>query len=353
MAKDTIIVIGAGVSGLTVANTLQKRLPSHPILIIAAETPTDPNPTADYASMWAGAHYRPMPGSTRQLQHELELGRTTAEVMKQIAKDTPEAGVEVMLGVEYLETPSQEHLRLKTGDIFAGSGDGFRVFEKQELPTGITWGSEYQSYCVNVTTYTRWLLRQFQENGGRIIKHRLQDAKQAFELAEKLDVRNVRTVVNCSGRNFDHDDKTNIIRGQTVLVQQQHHTTLTRQNNDGTWSFLIPRPRGGGTIVGGTKEVGDWEARVRPDTREDLLRKAVQNFPDFVSRVEDFIVLKDNVGRRPWREGGMRIETENLSDGHRIVHGYGVGGRGYELSWGSAFKIADLVEAEQKPRSVL
>jgi L-2-hydroxyglutarate oxidase LhgO len=53
MGTDPIIIIGAGVLGLTTASTLLSRCPETTILIIASELPTDP-PTswsADYASM--------------------------------------------------------------------------------------------------------------------------------------------------------------------------------------------------------------------------------------------------------------------------------------------------------------
>lgn len=42
------------------------------------------------------------------------------------------------------------------------------------------------------------------------------------------------------------------------------------------------------------------------------------------------------MGRRPAREGGLRIEVEPVGDGKNIVHAYGAGGRGFELSRGVA-----------------
>lgn len=42
------------------------------------------------------------------------------------------------------------------------------------------------------------------------------------------------------------------------------------------------------------------------------------------------------MGRRPAREGGMRIEVEELANGRAVVHAYGAGGRGFELSRGVA-----------------
>ncbi len=328
---------------------LQRRLPHSKIVVIAHELPTDPSHTADYASAWAGAHYRPVPRSSRQLHEEAELGMQTAKVMKRIARETPEAGVGLIKGAEYLESPPPENLKLRTGDVYAGPDDSFRVLPQNELPEGVKWGCEYESYCINVLVYCCWLLRRFQEGGGRTLQQRLERVEEAFELAERLvGVGRVDTVVNCSGRNFDMDAEMRIIRGQTVLVKQQYDKTVTRQCEDGSWAFLIPRPGGGGTIVGGSKEVGDFENRARPGTRERLLKQAAKHFPDFVDDVRKFEVVKDNVGRRPWREGGMRIESEQLPAGRAIVHGYGAGGRGYELSWGAAAQVVDLVVSNSK-----
>lgn len=62
-------------------------------------------------------------------------------------------------------------------------------------------------------------------------------------------------------------------------------------------------------------------------------------------------VITDVVGRRPTRKGGMRIEVEQpkaeANETRRsspIVHAYGAGGRGYEISWGVAEDVAKLVQ---------
>ena len=73
-------------------------------------------------------------------------------------------------------------------------------------------------------------------------------------------------------------------------------------------------------------------------------------FPDFVSKVSDFEVVTDNVGRRPWREGGM---LGTLGIRVPVVHGYGAGGRGFELSWGAAKEICSLVDQVTGPRAQL
>jgi D-amino-acid oxidase len=342
--ESPITVVGAGVLGLSTASKLQDAFPNRPVCIIAEETPTTSSPTASYASVWAGAHYRPIPAGSSQLKAEMQIAWHTNEVMKHIAHESSESGVQVMRGVEYLEKPPPENLILKTGDVIAGVDDDFRVLAESELPEGVNWGCEYNAYCINVPMYCSWLLDRFYKRGGTLIQRRLNCAVDAFAIAEQEGYPQTKTIVNCSGHNFGLDHRMKVIRGQTILVRNEYSKTVTRQMVDGTWAFLIPRPRGGGTIVGGSKEVGDMEDRPRPETSRALLVNSITYFPDFVNRMEDFQVLKENVGRRPWREGGLRMETEHLPDGRQVIHGYGAGGRGYELSWGVAERLIQLVQ---------
>ena len=344
--NNSIAVIGAGVLGLSCAVELQSQHPKRHIALIAREFPgKDAVFTATYASAWAGAHYRPIPGSSAQLVEEAKLAKRTLERMKKIARESPEAGVGLMPAVEYLEAPTQAYLDLRTGDELAGPNDEFRVLAKDELPEEVAWGCEYQTYVVNVPMYCEHLLLNFQRQGGRVIRHELEDLESAFKMAESAQSGKITTVVNCSGNNFGTDERMKVIRGQTVLVRNMYCRTVTRQNKDGTWAFLIPRPRDGGTIVGGSKEVGDMEERPRAETREKLLRQAVETFPDFVKTVEGFEIVRDNVGRRPFREGGMRLEREDRGR-KTIVHAYGIGGRGYETSWGIAERVSELLDGD-------
>jgi D-amino-acid oxidase len=134
--------------------------------------------------------------------------------------------------------------------------------------------------------------------------------------------------------------------------------TVTRQNKDGSWNFIIPRGYNGGTIVGGTKEPSDWHTEPRAESREALLRGGKVLIPHGRDSTrtsaaeghsdDDVRVVADIVGRRPTREGGMRIEVEEVDlqqDGGfkgRVIHAYGAGGRGYEMSCGIAEEVVEL-----------
>lgn len=346
--RRSVVIVGAGVLGLTTAVLLQERNPTTQILMVAAEIPLVPpfetteRPSPDYASMWAGAHFRPTPGASEQMIQEQQFALHTADKMKTLAYRNPESGVQRIIGREIMEYLPQDKINFKAGDIYASSKDDeFRVLDAQELQAGGKWGCEYKTWVVNVHVYCRWLLTNFIRQGGNLVQKRLEKLEDAFSL---FTSKKSPLVVNCSGRNFDADPKMNVIRGQTVLVKNTYHKTATRHNHDGSWCFLIPRPLGGGTIVGGTKQLGDWGTEIREEETKKILSAAVRYWPDFVSKEEDFEIVAVNVGRRPWREGGICVEVEKLSNDNVVVHGYGAGARGYELSWGVADKIASLVE---------
>jgi hypothetical protein len=123
--------------------------------------------------------------------------------------------------------------------------------------------------------------------------------------------------------------------------------TVTRQNKDGTWNFIIPRFFSGGTIVGGSKQSGNWAVEPDENIRKTLLAagRKLRPYATGCQGHEDkeIGVIADVVGRRPTREGGMRIEVESkMVDGlsRNLIHAYGAGGRGYEISWGVAAEVA-------------
>jgi len=343
---SSIAIVGSGILGLTAARLLQRTFPNRSLTLIAAEFPSqDPSTlSVDYTSAWAGAHYRPIPaGDNPQLLLEAELGKKTYEIRKkEFAEHGEKIGIRFMEGVEYLAKPSQAVLALQSGDgSYAGEGDGFRVFENQELPEGVMWGCRYWTYDVNPDIYCPRLLKDFVDAGGKLVTTKLDNLEEAFKAVE-----GAATVVNCSGKGFG-DDKVLVTRGQTVLVRNECKRTITRQNGDGTWTALIPRP-GAGTIIGVSKEVGDMEAGARIETRLALLEKAKRLLPGQVLKNEgdEWDVIRDIVGRRPTREGGLRLEVEKLGQEKRIVHAYGAGGRGYELSWGIAEEVIRMVKSE-------
>jgi hypothetical protein len=75
-----------------------------------------------------------------------------------------------------------------------------------------------------------------------------------------------------------------------------------------------------------------------------MLKNLKETYPQILPKGQDFKVLRDVVGRRPIREGGPRLECEELAGNKVLVHAYGLGGRGYECSWGVAETVKDLLD---------
>lgn len=264
----------------------------------------------------------------------------TYSCMETLSITNPEAGITFMKGIEYIEAPGPEYAELTEERARELKMPGFRLLRPAEFPDEeVKWGCEYDTWCVNPMVYCAFLLRRLVHRGGKVVKRELRDPVEVYAMR---DLGPVGIVVNASGVGFG-DGLVYPTRGQTCLVANFCDATVTRQNRDGTWTFCVPRNFDGGTIIGGTKEVDDWDPQPRENVREKLLASFAATYPQIlIHGKEEFKVIRDIVGRRPTRKGGMRIELEH-SSGYPVVHAYGLGGRGYELSWGVAGGVVDLV----------
>ncbi|KAK5992432.1 D-amino-acid oxidase-like protein [Cladobotryum mycophilum] len=348
-----IIVIGAGVIGLSSALRLQQA--GYRVTIIARDFPTpfetvDKRALINYSSQWAGAHNRWVIPTNPIEERDHALGVATYHYMEETSKRHHEAGVTFMKGIEYFEDPQPAQRDLTDERARELGLEEFRVLEKSEFPDDrVNWGCEYKTWSLNPMVYCSFLLRQFSFLGGKVVDRELRNLHEAF-LVKSLS--GVQTVINCSGIGFN-DPAVFPTRGQTCVIANPCDVTVTRQNADGSWTFCIPRGFHGGTIIGSTKEPDNWDADPSPEVRERLLQALASTYPPILSN-GPLHVLGDIVGRRPTRHGGIRLEREDISEGEikglaepgsrRIIHAYGLGARGYELSWGVAGTVLELVK---------
>jgi D-amino-acid oxidase len=119
---------------------------------------------------------------------------------------------------------------------------------------------------------------------------------------------------------------------------------------DGTFIYAIPRPDGN-CILGGTMDVGSWDTSIHPETTKRILTCAYDAMPELSKGKgwEAIEVVSCNVGLRPARRGGARMELEVVErkKGGKggefgVVHAYGIGPAGYQSSWGMAENVGDL-----------
>lgn len=340
-----IVVVGAGVLGLTTALTLSEKLTDeHEIYVVAEYGPHDTslNSTMSnvpvYTSPWAGAHFRPFPSANEQDRREMKMTRKTLRHFEQLAENQPETSVTIVKGFEFIH-PSRYQ-----GSY--GHKDEMNNFTRINKEGFI--GFRYDTWVLNPIVYLGYLYRKllFQQN-VKFIHKKLESLKEATKLVENSNV----VIINCSARGLryqgGYDDQCYPIRGQTLLVKPPRSfkldKTVTYQLADGSWIFVIPRPLHGGVILGGTKQKNDSFTGVRDEDTKHLINLGNKYFPDLrktnaVTGAAYFDIERVNVGLRPARIGGLNTSVE-FHDGCTVINNYGAGGMGYELSYGASLQV--------------
>lgn len=347
--KKNIVIVGAGVLGLSTALVICENLTvPYQLTIIGEYGPHDSNMNyglsnyAKYTSPWAGAHFRPFPSKNPQEYIELQITRITLSKFKELSKDSSESTIKFVDGIELLENPDNFYK-----SIGKGYSEGISNFRKLENAREGHLGFQYDTWVLNAPMYLQFLYRKLLiEYDVKFINTKLKSLKEVNDI-----VLNNPIIINCTGMglqyNGGYDPDCFPIRGQTLLINPPKDCpffgkTITYQHADGKWTFVIPRPHNGGIILGGTKQPNEWSTEVRDEDTQDLLKRGEIYFPELMKVGEDgkkyFDVLRVNVGLRPARKSGLRIEVEKHNQNH-VIHNYGAGGMGYELSYGSGVKV--------------
>ena len=108
-------------------------------------------------------------------------------------------------------------------------------------------------------------------------------------------------------------------RGQTVIVRNEAPYMAAISGTDdgeGEVSYVMTRASGGGTVLGGTYQPGQWESQPDHNTAQRIMRRAVALVPELVADGRPLDVVRHAVGLRPARDGGVRLESERV-DGVR------------------------------------
>lgn len=107
---------------------------------------------------------------------------------------------------------------------------------------------------------------------------------------------------------------------------------------------------GGGTLIGGCMQRGNWDSQVDPNLANRIMKRAVDLCPALTGGkgIEHLSIIRHGVGLRPLRLGGTRLEKDQI-DGIRVVHNYGHGGYGYQSSYGCSQEAVKLVDEVLRP----
>ncbi|CDO91904.1 unnamed protein product [Kluyveromyces dobzhanskii CBS 2104] len=356
MAK--VVVVGAGISGLSVAHSLLELYGRDKIgeLIIVARDIPGTFTSHDYTSPWAGANWDSFASLDDAAQ--IKRDRVTYEWFTELARSKPETGVkEYKLKlvvskdapvpwfiqenfVRDLSKISEEELRYRNADP-----------EKY-------CGYEFTTFTVTPSTYKFWMVNEIKKMGGKI--------RQMAKIDSIEDVPGIvgflpDLVINATGVHAGHflrryepseEQKVYPVKGQIVQIYEDLPfqivmEPLPKEDGASDDQFLNMFPRGdGGCIIGGIMRKHDWSDTVDPE----LTKKIVQICQRHTPELKNPTVYNSYVALRPGREGGVRVQYSefdlpNNRGKLKVVHNYGIAGAGYQASRGLALEATSLAAA--------
>lgn len=242
--------------------------------------------------------------------------------------------------------------------------DGYRELSADEIPAGHDSGCEFTSLCINTQIFLPWLASRCLANGvvfkRAIVKH-VADAA-AFASGSSSSSSPPTIVVNATGLGAlklgGVEDQSMIpARGQIVVVRNEApYMIATSGTEDGGVEvcYAMTRAAGGGTVLGGTYDKGNWDPTPEPNIALRIMTRAVELCPELAGGkgVAGLDIVRHGVGLRPLRTKGVRIEAESVAspDGAgsvSVVHNYGHAGWGYQGSFGCAERVVELVKEIQ------
>jgi D-amino-acid oxidase len=321
-SEPDVLVIGAGVSGLTTAVCLAE---AGAMVTITAATPPDQTTSAAAGAIWAphlvGMDDRVDRWGAATLARLLDLAAGPAA--------EPAAGVRTVTG--------RQASRVKDDPPdWAAKLDDFRLCASRELPNGFAAGWRFTAPVLTMPTYLGYLLARFRDAGGRV-----EASHRAFgSLAEAAGSTGARVIAHCAGigaHGLVPDPEMTPVRGQVVVAANPGITEFFIGLGDESAGLTYLFPHGDTVLLGGTEDRGDWRLEPDPATAERILRDCAAIEPALGGAK----VIAHRVGLRPVRPA-VRLEAEHLPGGQTIVHNYGHGGAGVTLSWGCAADAAEL-----------
>ncbi|KAI0364057.1 nucleotide-binding domain-containing protein [Pilatotrama ljubarskyi] len=357
-ASTQVVILGAGVIGLTVAHVLSRDA-RYKIRIVARDMPEDLDSQA-FASPWAGANWSPM-GTYNERTYKWEkatFDKFWDMIPSGLAIASPSK-------VFYDEGTNLEQLWYKS------LVRDFRVLKQDELPASMKAGVGFKTVSVWPDAYLPWLKSELVARGVEFVRKRVVSLDEAAALAGPNGVLINATGLGARSLIGLEDKDVFPIRGQTIVIDNpkvnEFMCTDITTADDGNATYIIPRPSktasGFTTVLGGKYQKDNWDTSFSAEDAQGIIERCAALAPAI--KDPETRILKHNVGLRPARRGGPRVEAEKLDlplkthwlteqpQGEKgtvlVVHAYGFGPAGYQMSWGAAEEVGALVESHVNP----
>lgn len=311
-----VVVVGAGVSGLTSAVCLAEA--GWAVQVWATEPP--PRTTSAVAgAMWGPAFQEPIAKTLAWTERSLSEFRELAQASA--------TGVRMAPALVVGDLPSAEELPPQARMI-----PDLRPCHPTELPDRFRNGFRATMPLVDMPRYLDYLTRRLEAAGVEVEIRTVRSLREATEIAA--------LVVNCSGlgaRELVADHEVQPVFGQHVVLTNPGLDQLFMElSTTAEWTSYFPHANR--VVCGGLSITGRWDRAPDPEVTERILGRC----RDVEPRLREAEVIEIVTGLRPTRPA-IRVEVEPLGAA-RCIHNYGHGGTGVSLSWGCAREVAELAQ---------
>jgi D-amino-acid oxidase len=358
-----VLVVGAGVSGLTTALCLRRK--GCVVTVIADQF------APQVTSVVAGALWEWPPAVCGSHQDERSLTRSKAwaatgySIFRELSAK-PGTGVYFRPVNFYFKKPvAQLPGDFRKMNEFKDKVDGFvhdpKLIGEHGINPALGLRDAYQflSPTVDTDVYMRWLLAEAREARVTLLQRHVSGAlaDQVPELRREFDAD---WVVNCSGlgaRELANDD-VYPLRGALVRLLNDFTPPLrtahcmSHDDTSGEPFFIFILPRGENRILlGGIAEPNQWEKDIHLDNYapiREMFRRCVEFLPSLASATLD-AAEPVRVGLRPVRRQNVRLDREGTLP---LIHNYGHGGSGVTFSWGCAEEVAEMIAGTSVIRGI-
>jgi D-amino-acid oxidase len=327
--RNSVAIIGAGVSGLTCAVVLAER--RYRTVIFAEETGSRTT-SAAAAAIW-------YPYDAVPVDKVIAWALETYQVLIALAADRASGVSMIELRtfarageIQVPEWAIPLGARRLSNSVIPSGVDKSPPTKQLELRAGFSSGFSLQVPLMDTTIYLDYLAKRFVAAGGEI--------KANVRLAKPEQVTgDFDLVVNCAGmgaKTLVNDFDLEPHRGQVAIVPKLD-LTCAIVSDDAPLMYAIPRRND--CVFGGTNELSD-NRNVDPVATSHILAECSRVLDTDLAKV-----IAERVGIRPFRRSGVRLSKGRLPDGRAVIHNYGHGGSGFTLSWGCAHKVLSFAEA--------
>ncbi|KAM0552686.1 hypothetical protein ACHAPJ_007783 [Fusarium lateritium] len=337
-ARDNIIILGAGIIGLDVALVLAERGYGKSITVMAEHLPGDT--ATNYTSPWAGCNFSAISGTDA---NALKWDKAGYFHLSKLASERPEESfVHRTPSIEYWDDNGPRDKIQAMSEYL----EDFQQLPDSQLPEGVKLGVSFTTLTVNAPKHLLYLYNRLQnEYSVRFVRQKLPNIHTAFFS------QTTQVVFNCTGnaaRSFPgvEDSKCYPTRGQVLLTHAPEVQTNIMRHGKDYETYVIPRPFSKGhVILGGYMQKGNGDGATYSYETGSILDRTKELSAEV--RNGDVDVIAAFSGLRPSREGGARVEREDLTVAAQVrtvIHNYGAGGTGFQAGYGMAMDAVRAAE---------